>query len=172
MRKFVFPTIAFAVLVIFSFTKRDYATGTDQEKYIEEHKAFAIEEMRLFKIPASITLAQAVLESNSGKSELAVYANNHFGIKCHKNWSGKTYSYTDDLPNECFRKYDSTQQSYRDHSKFLSTYTRYAFLFKLEKTDYINWAKGLKKAGYAADPLYAEKLINLIETYNLDELDK
>lgn len=128
--------------------------------------------MKEFKIPASITLAQAILESGSGNSELARKANNHFGIKCHNDWTGATYQMTDDAPNECFRKYKDPEESFRDHSIFLTQRSRYADLFTLKISDYKSWAIGLKKAGYATNPHYAELLINLIEKFDLTRFDK
>lgn len=128
--------------------------------------------MKEFKIPASITLAQAILESGSGNSELARKANNHFGIKCHNDWTGATYQMTDDAPNECFRKYKDPEESFRDHSIFLTQRARYADLFTLKISDYKSWAIGLKKAGYATNPHYAELLINLIEKFDLTRFDK
>ncbi|MFZ4463898.1 MAG: glucosaminidase domain-containing protein [Bacteroidales bacterium] len=142
------------------------------EKYIETYQAVAISKMKEYKIPASITLAQAILESGSGNSELARKANNHFGIKCHKDWTGATYQMTDDAPNECFRKYKDPEESFRDHSVFLTQRERYADLFTLKITDYKSWASGLKKAGYATNPHYAELLINLIEKFDLTRFDK
>ena len=141
-------------------------------KYIARYKSIAQREMKEYGIPASITIAQGILESQSGKSELATRANNHFGVKCHKDWQGPKYLYDDDDLQECFRKYDNPERSYVDHSKFLAHRKRYAFLFRLPKTDYEAWAKGLKKAGYATDPSYPDKLIYLINKYNLNELDK
>ncbi|HKC69751.1 MAG TPA: glucosaminidase domain-containing protein [Bacteroidia bacterium] len=140
--------------------------------YIERYKEDAVKEMYLYGIPASITLAQGMLESGNGNSALSVYANNHFGIKCHKDWTGPSYILDDDEKNECFRKYQDVLDSYSDHSKFLRTRDRYAFLFELPKTDYKGWARGLKEAGYATHPKYAEQLIELIEQYKLYELDK
>lgn len=122
-------------------------------------------------VPASITLAQGLLESRYGLSELAVKGNNHFGIKCHNNWTGKKIYYDDDAKGECFRKYPSPEQSYRDHSDFLRYRDRYKFLFDYKTTDYKSWANGLKKAGYATDPSYASKLIRIIEDYRLYEYD-
>jgi hypothetical protein len=142
------------------------------EQYINTYKKIAIEKMREFKIPASITLAQGILESGSGNSELARKANNHFGIKCHKGWTGKTFSYTDDEPNECFRAYKTAEESYRDHSLFLTQRDRYADLFTLEITDYKAWAVGLKKAGYATNPRYPELLISIIEKNDLSQYDR
>ena len=131
-----------------------------------------MEEMKKDKIPASITLAQGILESGNGQSKLAKKGNNHFGIKCHNDWKGKTMRQDDDAPNECFRVYNNAEDSYRDHSKFLRNGQRYKSLFDLDITDYKGWAKGLKKAGYATLPTYATVLINLIETYDLQQYDK
>ena len=138
--------------------------------YIEKYSYLAIKEMKEFRIPASITLAQGILESGNGESRLATEGNNHFGIKCH-NWEGEEIYADDDEENECFRKYKKVEDSYRDHSLFLSKRGRYSFLFELNITDYKAWAKGLKKAGYATSPTYAEKLISLIERYNLQKFD-
>lgn len=140
------------------------------EDYIEMWKITAIEQMNQFAIPASITLAQGILESGNGNSRLAKYANNHFGIKCHE-WDGATFYQDDDKKNECFRSYDNASQSYDDHSIFLTTRNRYSDLFKLKLTDYKGWAKGLKSAGYATNPKYANLLIDIIEKYNLHEYD-
>lgn len=140
--------------------------------YIERYKDVAMREMQEYKIPASITLAQGLLESGNGNSDLAKRSNNHFGIKCHKDWKGKRTYHDDDAKGECFRVYDSPNDSYRDHSKFLANGQRYAFLFDLKITDYKGWAKGLKKAGYATLPVYANVLIKLIEDYNLTQYDQ
>ena len=140
--------------------------------YLEKFKDDAVKEMYLHHIPASIVLAQAILESNSGLSELATNANNHFGIKCKKEWGGDSYLKDDDEHGECFRKYNSVLQSYSDHSIFLMSRVRYAFLFELPITDYKAWCFGLKEAGYATDPNYANNLISIIEKYNLNEFDK
>lgn len=137
------------------------------EEYIETYKDIAMEEMREYKIPASITLAQGILESGAGNSDLARKAKNHFGIKCHKEWNGKKYTMDDDEKNECFRKYRNAEDSFRDHSLFLTTRSRYADLFKLDIMDYEGWAKGLKAAGYATNPKYATSLINRIELNKL-----
>lgn len=144
---------------------------TPQVIYIEQFSTLAVEEMYRSGIPASITLAQGLLESGYGLSELAVKGNNHFGIKCHNNWTGGRMYYDDDRKGECFRKYKSPEESYRDHSDFLRYRDRYKFLFDYKITDYKSWANGLKKAGYATDPAYPKKLINLIETYKLYEYD-
>lgn len=143
-----------------------------KEDYIQKYKDDAVKDMAKTGVPASITLSQGILESEFGNSQLAREANNHFGIKCHKNWNGKTYYMDDDEKNECFRKYNSVLESYDDHSAFLRTRDRYASLFQLEITDYKGWAHGLKKAGYATNPEYAHKLIKIIEDYSLNELDK
>lgn len=144
---------------------------TPQEKYIEHFASLAVEEMYRSGVPASITLAQGLLESRYGLSELAVKGNNHFGIKCHNTWEGKRMYYDDDSKGECFRKYSSPEESFHDHSDFLRYRDRYRFLFDLETTDYKGWAHGLKKAGYATDPAYPSKLIRLIEDYRLYEYD-
>lgn len=141
-------------------------------QYISEYKNLAINNMVNYGVPASITLAQGILESRIGKSQLAVNANNHFGIKCKSDWNGDTYAYSDDEEDECFRKYSSSEESYKDHSIFLSTRQRYAFLFSFNNTDYKSWAVGLKDAGYATNPKYPDLLIELIEQYKLSEYDK
>lgn len=139
--------------------------------YINQYYLLAMEEMSRSGVPASITLAQGALESGDGMSRLALQANNHFGIKCHDDWNGKTIKHDDDRNNECFRKYTSVEESYRDHSDFLSTKQRYAFLFELEPTNYKAWAKGLKNAGYATSRNYDNALIRIIEEYNLQQYD-
>jgi LysM repeat protein len=140
------------------------------QEYIEKWKEVAIEKMKIHKIPASITLAQGILESGSGNSKLARLANNHFGIKCHSSWTGETFYQDDDEKDECFRKYKSASESYEDHANFLKK-SRYQPLFLLDITDYSGWAHGLKKAGYATNPKYPKLLISIIERYNLSELD-
>ena len=140
------------------------------EDYLAVFSDIAQEEMRLYGIPASITLAQGILESGSGKGRLSVEANNHFGIKCH-DWTGDRIYHDDDALQECFRKYVDAKYSFRDHSLFLTTRKRYADLFELRKNDYKGWAKGLKAAGYATDRKYPDKLISLIERYELYKLD-
>ena len=142
------------------------------EEYIQTYKDIAIREMKAHKIPASITLAQGLLESGAGNSALAREAKNHFGIKCHKGWEGDTYYMDDDEKNECFRKYDDVEQSFRDHSEFLCGRSRYSALFDLEITDYEGWAKGLKAAGYATNPKYAQLLIDRIKLYDLTQYDQ
>jgi flagellum-specific peptidoglycan hydrolase FlgJ len=149
------------------------------EKYISHYKYIAISEMKRSGIPASIKLAQGLFESGFGKSPLAINANNHFGIKCKSTWTGATYFHYDDdydttgnLTASCFRSYNSPEDSYIDHTEFLVNRDRYRTLFKLEKTDYVAWANGLKDCGYATDPNYPEKLISTIKKFNLDFLDK
>ncbi|MCX6282754.1 MAG: glucosaminidase domain-containing protein [Bacteroidetes bacterium] len=140
--------------------------------YIKAYSPIAVLEMNQFHIPASITLAQGIIESGAGLSKLAAEANNHFGIKCHKDWTGKTYHRTDDHIDECFRKYDHPEESFRDHSVFLTQRDRYKGLFLLPVTDYRAWAEGLQKAGYATNPQYAERLVHTIEQYQLYLFDK
>jgi len=142
-----------------------------RQEYIDTYKDIAMREMERYGIPASITLAQGILESGDGNSTLARKANNHFGIKCH-DWKGKSVKHDDDKKNECFRKYKSVEESYEDHSEFLATRSRYASLFELEKDDYKGWAKGLKKAGYATSPTYSKALIGLIEDNELYVYDQ
>ncbi|MBD5306152.1 MAG: LysM peptidoglycan-binding domain-containing protein [Bacteroides sp.] len=138
--------------------------------YIDTYHPLAVAEMENYGIPASITLAQGLLESAAGNSTLAREGNNHFGIKCHSGWEGATMLRSDDAPDECFRVYDNPADSFRDHSLFLSR-KRYSSLFDLEPTDYASWAKGLKQCGYATDPHYADRLIAIIERYNLSSYD-
>jgi len=140
------------------------------EDYIRDFAAVAMEEMRLYNIPASITLAQGILESGGGKGDLTMRANNHFGIKCH-DWKGARAYHDDDARGECFRKYKDARYSYRDHSLFLTERKRYAELFELDEDDYKGWARGLRKAGYATDRRYPDKLISLIERYRLYQFD-
>jgi hypothetical protein len=140
-------------------------------QYFEKFHEMAVEEMHRSGVPASITLAQGALESGDGNSSLAREANNHFGIKCHEDWTGKKVYQDDDSRNECFRKYFSVEDSYRDHTDYLKSKSRYAFLFELELTDYKGWAKGLKKAGYATSPTYADRLIKIIEDFDLYRYD-
>ena len=139
--------------------------------YIDNFKGIAKNNMTQYGIPASIILAQGILESGAGTGPLSALANNHFGIKCHKDWTGPSVSYDDDAAQECFRKYAEAKESYADHATFLVNRTWYADLFKLEKNDYKSWSKGLKAAGYATDPKYAEKLIGIIERYQLNRFD-
>lgn len=166
--------IVLLMLLIISFLS--YSQNIQRKKetldYIDKYKDIAMTEMVKYKIPASITLAQGILESGNGKSKLASKGNNHFGIKCHSDWKGKTMRHDDDAPQECFRVYKNVEESYNDHSKFLKNSSRYALLFDLEITDYKGWAKGLKKAGYATSPVYASALIKLIEDYDLQQYDQ
>jgi hypothetical protein len=143
-----------------------------RQEYIKTYKNLAVIEMQRSGIPASITMAQACLESGDGNSRLARKANNHFGIKCHNDWNGKTIHHDDDKKNECFRKYKTVYDSYHDHSDYLMNQSRYDFLFELDPEDYRGWARGLKKAGYATDPSYAQALIRIIEEYALSDLDR
>ena len=159
--------LLFALLPLSLFAQR-----ITPEEYIQTYKDIAIQEMKTHKIPASITLAQGLLESGAGNSALAREAKNHFGIKCHKGWEGDTYYMDDDEKNECFRSYDDVEQSFRDHSEFLCGRTRYAALFDLDITDYEGWAKGLKAAGYATNPKYAQLLIDRINLYDLAQYDQ
>ncbi|SOU86958.1 glucosaminidase domain-containing protein [Tenacibaculum dicentrarchi] len=147
-------------------------TKNHTEAYIQKFAPIAVTKMHEHKIPASITLAQGVLESGSGRSALAIRSNNHFGIKCHKGWQGKSVTHDDDEIGECFRKYKYPQTSYEDHSQFLISRSRYASLFKLGHTNYKGWAYGLRKAGYATDKRYPQKLISIINKYNLTKYDK
>ena len=162
-----------AVLAIFSSTwclAGQGPSGLSREAYINTYAELAMKEMARVGIPASITLAQGCLESNNGNSTLAVNGNNHFGIKCHE-WTGKKIYHDDDKRNECFRAYASAYESYMDHSLFLTTKQRYAFLFELKLHDYRGWARGLKKAGYATAPNYANLLIKIIEDNELYRYD-
>lgn len=151
--------------------KRTVTTEEKVNLYLMRFGTVAQAEMKAFKIPASITLAQGLLESGFGDGRLATEGNNHFGIKCHKDWKGKRIYHDDDEKGECFRVYKDAATSYRDHSLFLSERQRYAFLFDLNPKNYKAWAKGLKKAGYATDPKYPDKLIRLIERFELDRFD-
>lgn len=140
------------------------------QAYIDEYADLAVDQMKRYGVPASITLAQALLESGAGRSTLATKGNNHFGIKCH-GWTGRTIAVDDDKRNECFRAYKSVKDSYEDHSTYLASGQRYRDLFKLKVTDYKGWAHGLKRAGYATNPKYATLLIDIIELYGLDKYD-
>ncbi len=167
----------YILLLLFLLTAGSMANGQYSERmsrpeYFERYSEIAIHEMQRSGVPASITLAQGALESGDGNSRLARSGNNHFGIKCHDDWNGKRIFEDDDARNECFRKYRSVEDSYRDHSDYLRSKSRYAFLFDLPVTDYKGWARGLKKAGYATSPSYAQSLIKIIEDYNLDLYDR
>lgn len=161
-----------AFFVPYHFNIQAQSRNKQYEDYIKEYREVAVEEMKQYHIPASITLAQGLLESGAGQGTLARKSNNHFGIKCGGDWRGKTVKHDDDARNECFRVYKNAKESYRDHSKFLAGRSRYAALFKLEITDYKGWAHGLKKAGYATNPRYAYQLIDIIERYDLHKYDK
>ena len=156
---------------ILEATTRVKVTTTMVLDYIAQYKDIAQNNMAQYGIPASIIIGQGILESGAGTGPLSVLANNHFGIKCHKEWTGPSVRYDDDEAQECFRQYEQPSESYRDHALFLTTRTRYAGLFLLEKGDYVSWAKGLKAAGYATDPKYPEKLIGIIERYQLAKYD-
>ena len=158
------------LLLCFVFCGLSAQERITRQEYIERYKAIAIRQMVEYGIPASITLAQACLESGDGNSTLAIEGNNHFGIKCH-GWQGAKIHHDDDQLQECFRKYDKVEDSYRDHSEFLRYRDRYAFLFELDPKDYRGWAYGLKKAGYATAPEYAQRLIAIIEANNLSQYD-
>lgn len=161
------------LLVLLSLLSISFNGMADKRKeFIHKYKYIAIREMGRTGIPASITLAQGILESSCGESELAVKANNHFGIKCHNTWNGATYTMDDDARNECFRKYKNIEQSWIDHSDFLTSRPRYAGLFSIPTTDYKAWAKGLKAAGYATNPQYANMLIKIIEEEELYKFDR
>lgn len=157
----------FIILLVFSLTA--HAQKEKTEAYIARYKEVAIQEMIRSGVPASITLAQGILESQSGESDLVKRSNNHFGIKCKPEWTGPRTYHDDDEKGECFRVYDSPENSFKDHSDFLRTRAHYAFLFKLNPTDYEGWANGLKKAGYATSPTYPAKLIKLINDYQLQQ---
>lgn len=166
----IFLSLLFTMPILGLLAQQSHKRTT--EEYIEAYAAAAIQNMEQSRVPASITLAQGILESGNGNSDLAKQANNHFGIKCHKGWTGRTYHMDDDAPNECFRAYDDVLDSYKDHAEFLTGRSRYAGLFELKITDYKGWAKGLKAAGYATNPKYADLLISLIERYQLHQYDQ
>lgn len=166
-------TIRIFCLLFFIATLAEAATQRkipSYEKYIKTYSTLAIEQQKKYKIPASITLAQGLLESGAGQSDLARRSNNHFGIKCHSDWRGGRVYHDDDLRGECFRKYKRVEDSYEDHSKFLKR-SRYDQLFRLKITDYKGWARGLQKCGYATDRAYANKLIKVVEDYELYRFD-
>ena len=163
-----FKCIAFGLLIL---SNSVFGQEISRKEYIEKYSSLAVKQMHQYKIPASITLAQGILESNNGNSRLAVKANNHFGIKCH-GWEGKKIFADDDKKNECFRNYKNVLESFVDHSLFLNKYSRYEFLFDYKITDYKSWAKGLKKAGYATNSKYPELLIKIIEENKLYQFDR
>lgn len=169
MKVYITSFVLFCCLIQQGFAGNPNQKYTRQE-YIETWKRIAVENMNRYRIPASIILAQGILESGCGNSELASVANNHFGIKCH-DWVGDKYYYDDDAKQECFRKYESAAQSYTDHAEFLTKRPRYAFLFQLDPKDYKGWALGLKKAGYATNPAYPELLVKIIEESRLQVYD-
>ena len=158
-----------SVVLFFGAPLQAQDFDTKKMRYIEQYKYWAMEEQVRAGVPAAISLAQGILETGSGTSELSTKANNHFGIKCKKDWTGETFLHDDDRRRECFRKYATAKESYQDHSNFLKEREHYAFLFKLEMTDYTSWSNGLRKAGYATNPKYASRLIQLIEKYNLQQ---
>lgn len=168
MTKYIITILAFLTGVIVQAQNGQ----TTREEYIKKFYPLAISEMERSGIPASITLAQGCWESQNGNSRLATEGNNHFGIKCKSDWTGKKIYHDDDAKQECFRKYSHAEASYRDHSDFLMKSSRYAFLFQLDAKDYVGWARGLKQAGYATDPTYAERLIKIIEDYKLYYYDE
>lgn len=152
-------------------TSKTIVTSDLIKGYIFQYKAIAMSNMKNYGIPASVILAQGILESGAGNGDLALSANNHFGIKCYKDWTGETAYHDDDTTQECFRKYNNPEESYRDHARILTERKRYSSLFSLPNGDYEAWAKGLKAAGYATDPKYPDKLISYIERYNLHQYD-
>jgi LysM repeat protein len=168
---YIFITLNLTVSAQSSNPKKPLEKFT-RSQYIEMYAPFAVKEMLISGVPASITLAQGILESGDGNSALARNARNHFGIKCHGMWEGEKYYMDDDAKNECFRVYETVFDSYRDHSEFLSGRGRYSDLFNLRRTDYKGWAKGLKKAGYATNPKYPTLLIRIIEENKLDKYDR
>lgn len=163
--------VSFALLLVCTASNAQMRWNQSYQTYINQYKDLAIEQMLRYRIPASITLAQGLFESRAGQSDLARQGNNHFGIKCH-NWTGPTQYHDDDARGECFRVYQDAKQSYEDHSLFLARQSRYSRLFNLSPTDYKGWAHGLKACGYATNPLYASKLIQIIELYKLNDYDK
>lgn len=171
-KKAIFIATLAILATIIAIDSASAQTRQTKEEYILKYKHIAIDHMERYGIPASITLAQGILESDSGNSNLARKSNNHFGIKCKKNWKGDRVYHTDDAPDECFRKYDSVEESYQDHADFLDQSPRYDSLFAYSATDYRRWAKGLKAAGYATAPDYAQRLIKLIEDNNLYLFDE
>jgi len=167
------------LFLIFTFLFSSVCPAISQEapneniiKYIEHYAALAVKEMERTGVPASIKIAQGIHETNAGKSDLVLKSNNHFGIKCKSSWTGEKVYHNDDEEGECFRKYDNATASYLDHSDYLKSQPRYAFLFDYDANDYAAWAWGLKKAGYATNPIYAQTLIKYIEAYHLNELNK
>ena len=160
------------LLILFNANVYGQARLDAANKYIIKYQQLAITEMQLTGIPASITLAQALHESANGTSQLAMKANNHFGVRCSSNWNGKRFHRNGNKKNYCFRKYNTVAEAYQDRSSFLSKNKKYAFLFKYNQQDYVHWAKGLQRAGYASSKTYAKQLIKTIERYNLAQYDK
>lgn len=171
MKKRLFSIFCFSFVLLVGSTVFAQKRNKLFLEYIDTYDELAVDQMKKYRIPASITLAQGLLESGAGQSTLAKKSNNHFGIKCGSSWRGKSVRHHDDALNECFRSYRNPKESYEDHSVFLTTGARYAFLFKLDITDYKAWAHGLKKAGYATNPSYANRLIQIIEDYDLYKYD-
>lgn len=169
LRKYI---LGFALLLASAQMNAQMKWNQTYQTYINQYKDLAIEQMLRYRIPASITLAQGLFESAAGRSDLVRQGNNHFGIKCHTSWTGPRQYHDDDAKGECFRVYGDAKESYEDHSQFLARQSRYACLFNLSTTDYKGWARGLKQCGYATNPQYANKLIQLIELYKLHEYDK
>ncbi len=167
-KKYIYLFIIFSLISNLLYSKRNYTV----EEYIKKYKGIAKKQMKIYNIPASIKLGQAILESNHGNSELALKSRNHFGIKCHSSWKKRKYKHDDDEKQECFRKYPSPKKSFIDHSEFLINNKRYNFLFSINPPDYKAWAYGLKKAGYATNPKYPEILIKIIEENKLYKFDK
>lgn len=170
----LFFSVLLVILFSFSSIFQIYSQKRYEiyENYIDTYSSIAVKHMQKYNIPASITLAQGLLESGAGMSELTKRSNNHFGIKCHRSWTGGRVYAKDDTPNDCFRKYNRAEESFDDHAQFLVSGTRYSALFKLSPTDFKGWARGLQKSGYATDKAYANKLIKLIEDYELYRFDK
>lgn len=169
LMKYIRKYLVYLILLCVPFGAQ--AQQSAYEGYIHEYSSMAVDQMKRYGIPASVTLAQGLLESSAGRSRLATKGNNHFGIKCGGRWNGPYMLANDDAPNERFRVYKNARESYEDHSKFLLENRRYASLFKLDKKDYKGWARGLKEAGYATNPAYANSLITLIERYDLHKYD-
>jgi hypothetical protein len=167
----IFLIIAFLLSSTYSALSQE-APNENIIKYIEQYAALAVKEMERTGVPASIKIAQGIHETNAGKSDLVLQSNNHFGIKCKSSWTGEKVYHNDDAEGECFRKYEDAKASYLDHSDYLKSQPRYSFLFEYDANDYAAWAWGLKKAGYATNPIYAQTLIKYIEAYQLNELNK
>ena len=172
MNRFRKYILGFAFLLTTAPMSAQMKWSQTYQTYINQYKDLAIEQMLRYRIPASITLAQGLFESAAGRSDLVRQGNNHFGIKCHTSWMGPKQYHDDDARGECFRVYSDAKESYEDHSQFLARQSRYASLFNLSTSDYKGWARGLKQCGYATNPQYANKLIQIIELYTLHEYDK